>query len=343
MKTFSPLPVGKLKSDYLKELLEKFCLVDERVIVGPKIGEDAAVIDFGDRCLVATTDPITFTSDEIGWYTININANDIATMGARPKWFLATVLLPEENASEPMAESIFSQLSSACRNLNISFCGGHTEITAGIDRPIVVGQMLGELERSKLVTTSGAQVGDDILLTKGIAIEATSIMVRERGEMLSRTFSQEFLERCRKFLHDPGISVVREAEIATQTANVHAMHDPTEGGLAMGLYELCEAAGVGMMITREKIPVFPESMELCTHFRLDPLGAIASGALLIALSAEDTVDVVKALGSDGIQASVIGTIREKNFGVKVEEGGRLRDVPRFERDEITKIFEPQRL
>lgn len=343
MEDFNPLPVGKLKFDYLKELLEKFCAVDERVVVGPRVGEDAAVIDFGDRYLVATTDPITFTSDEIGWYTIHINANDIATMGARPKWFLATILLPEKDASESMVESIFSQLSSACRGLNISLCGGHTEITSGIDRPIIVGNMLGEVDRSKLVTTSGARVGDDIILTKGIAIEATSIMARERGEVLRQTFSKEFIYRCRGFLRDPGISVVRDAEIATKTAKIHAMHDPTEGGLAMGLYEICEAAGVGMLITREKISIYPETMELGSFFHLDPLGSIASGALLIALPKEDTESLVKALQSHDIRAAVIGTIKEKSFKVKMKEGGAIRALPRFERDEITKIFESQRL
>jgi hydrogenase expression/formation protein HypE len=343
MGNSNPFPVGKLHSDYLKELLQRYCPVDESVIVGPKIGEDAAVIDLGDRYLVATTDPITFATDEIGWYSVHINANDIATMGAKPRWFLATILLPERGTAEALVESIFAQISSACRNLRISLCGGHTEITSGIDRPIVVGQMLGEVEKSRLVTSSGARVGDDIIVTKGIAIEATSLTARERADVLRKTFSEEFLDKCRKFLHEPGISVLRDAEIATQTSHVHAMHDPTEGGLAVGLYELCEAADVGMLIKRERIPVFPETVQLCDHFHLDPLGSIASGALLICLSQKDTENVVEALQGESIRASVIGTVKEREFGVKMEKRGVIQDLPKFERDEITKIFEPQRL
>ena len=335
-------PVGKLQSDYLKELFQKYCPVDETTIVGPKIGEDAAVIDFGDRYLVATTDPITFATDEIGWYTIHINANDIATMGARPRWLLTTILLPERDTTESMVESIFSQLSSACQSIHISLCGGHTEITSGIDRPIVIGQMLGEVGKSRLVTSSGAQIGDDVVLTKGIAIEATSIMAREKSGELRSRFSHQCLDRCRKFLHDPGISVVRDAEIATQTAHVHAMHDPTEGGLAMGLYEICEAAQVGVLIKDENIHVFSESEQLCHHFHLDPLGSIASGALLICLAPEDTENVVGALRSAEIHASIIGTVKERDFGVKIEEKRKIQDVPRFERDEISKIFGPRR-
>ena len=336
------LPVGKLKSSYLKKLLDTYCFVDERVIVGPKIGEDAAVIDFGDRYLVATTDPITFATDEIGWYTLHINANDIATRGGRPKWLLATVLFPEEKTTEEVVETVFSQISNACQNLGISLVGGHTEITSGIDRPIVTGLMLGEVEKDTLVTTSGAQVGDDIILTKGIAIEATSLLAREMAGVLRNIFSQEFLERCKGFIHDPGLSVLRDAEIAVRSAQVHAMHDPTEGGLALGLHEICEAAGVGMLIRKERIPVFPETEQLCDHFHLDPLGSLASGALLICLSQKDTENVIETLQDEGIRASVIGTVKEKGFNVKMETGGIIRDLPKFERDEIAKVFEPQR-
>ena len=333
------LPVGKLKAESLKTLLSKYSIIDDTVVVGPSIGEDAAVIDFGDRYLVATTDPVTFATDEIGWYTLHINANDIATRGARPKWLLATMLFPEGKTTEETVEAIFSQISKACQDLGVSLIGGHTEITSGIDRPIVVGQMLGEVEKDALVSTSGAQVGDDIVLTKGIAIEATSLLARERADVLGVTFSQEFLERCRKFLHKPGISILRDAEIAVQVAEIHAMHDPTEGGVAMGLHETCEAAGVGLIVYREKIPVFPETVQLCRHFHLNPLGVIASGALLICVAPEEAPRVIDALSAENITASIIGKIVEKGFGAKMKEKGKFRNLPRFERDEIAKVFE----
>ena len=173
-------PLGKLPADVLARLLENIQPADPRVIVGPGIGLDAAVIDMGDRLLVAKSDPITFATDSIGWYAVQVNANDIATTGATARWFLATLLLPESHADAAMAESIFSQIHSACAAISVSLVGGHTEITYGLDRPIVVGAMLGEVTRDRLVRPSGAQPGDALLLTKGIAVEGTAIIARER-------------------------------------------------------------------------------------------------------------------------------------------------------------------
>lgn len=333
------LPVGKLEMNYLRQLLARYAQVNERVVVGAEVGEDATVIDFGDRYLVAKTDPITFATEEIGWYAVNINANDVATTGAIPRWFLATILLPAGSTDRALVEGIFSQLSNACRQLGVSFCGGHTEITYGLDRPIVVGQMLGEVEPDRLVTTAGAQVGDDVILTKGIAVEATAIIAQEKAEELAGKYSADFIDRCRGFLHQPGISVVREAQIATAQARVHAMHDPTEGGLAMGLWELAQAADVGLLVHEERIEVLPETSRLCADYGLDPLGIIASGSLIIVLSPEDTTRVVEKLAEAGIAAVAIGEVVAKEEGLKLMAGGVARDLPYFERDEIARLFE----
>ncbi|MGH7428421.1 MAG: AIR synthase related protein, partial [Candidatus Methylomirabilaceae bacterium] len=152
----SPLPVGKLRGAFLAELLAKHVTLDERVVVGPRLGEDAAVLDMGDRYLVATTDPITFVAEDLGWYALVVNANDLAVRGATPRWFLATCLLPEGRTTEATVDALFGQLSAACRHLEVSLIGGHTEITHGLDRPLVVGTMLGEVAKDRLVTTGGA-------------------------------------------------------------------------------------------------------------------------------------------------------------------------------------------
>ena len=135
----TPLPIGKLPSDLLESLLTRYASHDERVVLGPGVGEDAAVIDMGERYLVAKTDPITFATEDIGWYAVNVNANDVACCGATPRWFLATVLLPE-GCTAQRVETIFDQIATACGELDIALCGGHTEITYGLERPIVVGQ-----------------------------------------------------------------------------------------------------------------------------------------------------------------------------------------------------------
>ncbi len=331
---------GKLPLKELEKLLERYTVTDPRVVVGARIGEDAAVIEEKDRYLVAKTDPVTFVAEDVGWYVIHINANDLATCGARPQWFLATLLLPEGSASRESVERIFGQISQACKSLDISWVGGHTEITHGLDRPIVVGCMLGEVEKDALITTAGAQVGDDIILTKGIAIEATSIMARERADLLrKRGYEKEFLNRCRDFLYHPGISIVREARLATQVASIHSMHDPTEGGLASGLLELAWAAGVGLWVDLGRIRIYPETQVLCREFSLDPLGLIASGALLLTLSPEQTPGLLERFAREGIEACPIGKIVRREAGIRTWDGEGERELPRFERDEITKIFE----
>ncbi|MCR4439355.1 MAG: AIR synthase family protein [bacterium] len=332
------LQVGKLPQDLLAGLLHRYTGRDDRILVGPAIGVDAAVIDFGATCLVAKTDPITFVSDEIGFYAVVINANDVACMGARPRWFLATILLPEGSATEQMAEAIFAQLAEACQKLDILLCGGHTEITAGLDRPIVVGQMLGEVPKEGLVTSAGLQPGDQIILTKGVPIEGGSIIARERAQELTELFGPELVARCRELIFSPGISVVRDAAIACQAGTVHALHDPTEGGLVTGLRELAAAAGVGLEIDEQRIPILPECKILCDQYGLDPLGTIASGALLIGAPPGDAARIVSGLQRAGIQARLIGRVVPPEKGLLLRREDGFVALPLFAQDEITKLF-----
>jgi thiamin-phosphate kinase len=339
VKTKKILPLGKLDFPILSRLLKKHeIILDPRVVLGPKLGEDAAVIEFPDRYLVVKTDPITFATEEIGWYAVQVNANDIATTGAVPKWFLVTVLLPEGKTTEKEAEKIVAQISQAAKTLGVSVVGGHTEVTYNLDRPIVVGMMLGEVAREKLVSTSGAKPGDTIILTKGVAIEGTTIIAREkREELRQRGHSEEFIRKCQNFLHKPGLSVVRDALLANQF-EVHAMHDPTEGGLSAGLYEVAQASQVGLLVDRAKIPILEESSILCKEYGLDPLKTIASGALLIIAPPESVDSITSVLGRHNILAATIGEIKEKNQGLKIVSEGRIENLDFSAKDEITKIF-----
>lgn len=332
-------PIGKLPNQKLAELLQRYPAADPRLIAGGAVGQDVAVIEMGDRYLVAKTDPITFAADNIGWYAVNINANDVACSGATPRWFLATLLLPENKTSPALVDDIFAQIHRACAALNITVAGGHTEITYGLERPIVVGQMLGEVAPARLVTTAGAQPGDDLILTKGIGIEATAIIAAEkRAELLSH-FSETELTRSANFLTDPGISVVREAALAMEAGGVHAMHDPTEGGLATGLHELAEAAGIGLEIWAESLPLLPETERLCRHLGLAPLGVIASGALLIAADPRHSPAIVARLTGAGIRATVIGRATPPGQGRRLTGPAGDQPLPTFARDEITRLFE----
>jgi hydrogenase maturation factor len=333
------LPPGKLPVEILERLIRAYTSSIHGVVVGASIGEDAAAIEYGGNILLAKTDPITFVAEDIGTYAIFINSNDIATMGGRPLWFLATVLLPEKGTTPELVERIFRQLSSACKRIDVAFCGGHTEITVGIDRPIVIGTMLGEVEKKRLITTAGARPGDDILLSKAIAIEGTSILAREKGGDLARIFGEEFLRRCRKLTEEPGISVLEEARIAVRNGRIHSMHDPTEGGLANALHEVAAAAGVGLVVEEDRIPILEECRVLCDHYGLDPLGFIASGSLLIMVEPSDSGKVMRSLEKAGVPAAKIGKITPKERGIKIRRGRRIKDLSRFARDEIAKVLE----
>lgn len=332
---------GKLDYDLLRQLIADLPL-DKRVVVGPRIGEDAAVVDMGDRYLVASTDPITFATDLIGWYAVHVNANDVATMGAKPLWFLATVLLPEGKSNEKLVREIFAQMRDACSSLDISLIGGHAEITPELPRPIIVGTMLGEVDKVKLVTSCGAQVGDVVLVTKGVPIEGTAIIAREKAkELLERGISRDLIERAQKFLFDPGISVVRDALIACSVANIHAMHDPTEGGLARGLWELAEASQVTIEVDVENFPLVPEGQQLCQAFGLNPLGTISSGTLLICVSEQEAIEVMKALERENISVTCVGRVTNKGKACVVARhpDGTSEQLPDFPKDEIVRIFE----
>lgn len=340
MKDKTYLPLGKLNMNLLEKLLNKYQSVyDPRLVVGPKIGEDAAIIDFGDNYLVAKTDPITFATDEIGWYVVNVNANDIATRGAKPKWFQSTILLPEGKTTEEMVDKIFSQVSSACKELGIAVVGGHTEISYGLDRPIIVGSLLGEVKKEKLVTTSGAKSGDVIILTKGIVIEGTSIIAREKQDELKRKgYEEAFIQKAMNYLYEPGISVVKDALLANEY-EVHSMHDPTEGGLATGICEMVKASDKGVLVYEDNIPVLPESQRLCDEFGLNLLGTITSGALLLATDPSNTEKILKVYEKNNIGASKIGEVKEKDYGLKIMRKNKVSDLKFSEKDEITKLFE----
>jgi len=334
------LKAGKLPLELLGELLSKVQISDPRVALGPKPGEDAALIDFGDRYLVAKTDPITFATDQIGWYLVHVNANDLAVMGATPRWLMATLLLPEGTSADATRD-IFTQLTDACAELGVSLVGGHTEITSGLGRPLAIGAMLGEVAKDRVVLTSGARPGDAIIATKGIAIEGTAILAREAGDQLaSAGVSAEMIERARRLLYSPGISVVKDALTAQLAVSVHCMHDPTEGGLAGGLLEIATAANVGIAIDRDRLPVLPECQAVCDALGLDPLGLIASGALLATVDRNEAAALVSALQDEGIAAFEIGVVTDANQGLTMTTGDAVEALPRFERDELARFGRP---
>jgi hydrogenase expression/formation protein HypE len=261
-------------------------------------------------------------------------------MGATPRWFLATVIIPETLATEALFDDILGQIHEACDSLGVTVVGGHSEISNGMDRPLVIGQMLGEVARDAIVRSSGLQPGDDVLLTKGLAIEATAIIAREKAEHLrEHGWSEAELTRCADYLTDPGISVVKDARLALDAGGGHAMHDPTEGGVATGLREMAMASGVGLEVFADELSVSADSRRLCAAFDLDPFGVISSGALLIGCAPASTAAISETLADADIACTRIGVARPAAFGLQLRSVDQaLADLPSFPVDEIVRLF-----
>ncbi|MDA1279529.1 MAG: AIR synthase family protein [Chloroflexi bacterium] len=332
------LKAGKLPADILASFLKDTETSDRRVLLGPGVGEDAAFVSFGSTTLIAKTDPVTFATDRIGWYVVHVNANDIAASGGVPKWFLATLLLPE-NEPASTARDIFDQIRQAATELGISLIGGHTEITVGLPRPIISGTMLGEAPPSETLKTSSARPGNDLILTAGIAIEGTAIIAREsKSQLLAAGLTESEVASAVMLLDTPGISVVKAARVAAATGYVTAMHDPTEGGLAGALHEMTRASSTGITVGVERVNVLPETTLVCNALDLDPWGLIASGSLLIASVEEGSAKIVSELHRNGISASVIGKFSEPGSGLLRTVNGVAKPLPLFERDEIARLY-----
>ena len=333
------MDIGKFPHQLLRELLEGFDSSDPQVVVGPEMGEDAAVLEVGGKLLVATSDPVTFASDRIGWYAVQVNANDIACTGGAPRWFLATLLVPER-FSPAEAGELFNQVVGACRDLGVTLIGGHSEVTYGIDRPLVLGTMLGEVVPERLVRTGGAQEGDSIVVTKGVAIEGTALLARERrGDLLQAGVAAEIVDAGAALLDTPGISVLHDAELACNNVRVHSLHDVTEGGIITALREVAAASGLGLGLEEDSVPVLPQTAVVCEALGLNPLGLLASGALLITLPPEDVPRLLSTLDGAGIDGWEIGQMLPPQEGlVLFDRRGEEVELPEFGRDEIAKYL-----
>lgn len=326
---------GKLSPDALAALLGAIERRDPRVIVGPGIGRDAAVLELGGgRALVATSDPVTFAGDEVGWYAVHVNANDIACTGARPAWFLATVLVPAGSDAALPAE-ILAQMQRACRALDVELVGGHTEVTDAVSRPVVAGSMLGEASREELVIGEGVAPGDLVVLVGAAAVEGTALLAREAAKTLrARGVGQETIDRARDLLYEPGISVVAAVRALSAVVRPRLMHDPTEGGIATALHEMAQAAGARLRVDMDAVPVHEETRSICRALGLDPFGLLASGALLAVVPPDAAEAVARTAGM-----RVIGRVERGATGVIMGGEGPTAALPAPDRDEIARFFD----
>lgn len=326
------MKIGKVPNDVLKEIiLGKIRYNRSEVMLRPKIGEDCCAVDFGEYACVMSSDPITGAVGEIGRIAVHINCNDIASSGVEPIGLMVTILAPP-GATENELEAIMQQLCDTANSLNVDILGGHTEVTAAVNRFVIMSTAIGRIVKEKLVTTSGAKPGDSVVITKSAGIEGTSVIAHDREEDMLRQFGREWVERAKALVEK--VSVVKEGIIAG-SYGVNAMHDATEGGVLGAVWEIAEASGTGVEIYESNIPVLPETGDLCSYYEIDPLKLISSGCMVI--SCADGEGLVDKLAQSGIEASVIGKITASGCKL-IKRDSTVEEILQPESDELYKVI-----
>lgn len=327
MKT-GKIPESVLKRSVLRQLHNR----REEVLLGAGVGEDCAALTLeADEVFVMSTDPITGTGKEMGSLAVITTANDLASSGAEPVGVMLTILLPEES-EEALLKEIMRDAEATCEKFHMQILGGHTEVSAAVNRPVISVSGVGKVKKDAMIKTGGARPGMDIVVSKWIGIEGTVILAKERERELRGRYATTFIDRSKDL--DAYISVLSEAAVAARSG-VSAMHDITEGGIFGALWEMAEASGVGLEIDLKKIPVRQETIEICEFFGLNPYELISGGSMLMA--AEDGNQLVHELEKAGIPAAVIGKAMAGNDRVlRNEEERRFLEPPKP--DELYRVI-----
>lgn len=328
------MKIGKVSETILKRsIFKQIRTKRDEVLLGAGVGEDCAAMKLEPgEVFVISTDPITGTVKDVGTLAIQVTVNDLASSGAEPVGVMLTVLLPEEITEEDI-KKMMEQVEAACAKSRIQVMGGHTEITRAVKQPVISVTGVGKAREDRLISTAGAKAGQDILVTKWIGIEGTSIIAKEKEKELKTRFSRDFVETAKGF--EQYLSVLPEASIAVEFG-ISAMHDVTEGGIYGALWELAEASNIGLEIDLKSIPIRQETVEICEFFSLNPYYLISSGCMLMA--GDRGYDLVRRLQREGIPAAVIGKAVEGKAR-KILNGEEEAFLERPRTDELYRIYE----
>lgn len=329
------LPPGKLPGDLLSRLLKTYRTAsDSSVLIDASYGFDAAAISFGGETLLVKSDPITFTSTEAAQYLVAVNANDISCLGGIPRWMTVVALLPEGSTTAESVEQQFADIRRACDFEGISLIGGHTEITIGLDRPLLIGTLLGTVGANGLLEPGKGSVGDEIWISQSAAIEGTTILAAEREDELREAIGDFAVGHALTLRLDPGISVSRDARALLRTGVITGLHDATEGGVATAVHEIAGASGLGAEIDEAAIPVLESTQKICDHFGIDPLGLLSSGAMIITAKPGSEAIIRGSM----VPLARIGVLTEDPDSVTIKTDNGIEDLPRFDSDEITRVL-----
>ncbi|UWP60387.1 AIR synthase family protein [Ruminococcus gauvreauii] len=327
------MKIGKLPESVLvRSILKQVKHRRDEVLVGPGVGQDCAALQLKEgEVFVMSTDPITGTTKDLGSHSIHITANDLAASGAEPVGVMLTAMLPD-TVEEPEIRRLMQDIERTCEQLGMEVLGGHTEITNVVLQPLISVTGVGKIRREELLSTMQMKPHQDIVISKWIGLEATTILAKEKDEELRRVFSEDFISTAKGF--DAFLSVVEDARIAKK-CQVSAMHDITEGGVFGALWEMAEGAGVGLEVDLKKIPIRQETVEICEFFGVNPYLIMSSGSMMIA--ADDGLLVVQELKKAGIEATVIGRTTAGNDRI-LRNGDDVRYLDRPQTDELYKVL-----
>lgn len=327
------MKIGKLPEPVLiRSVLKQVKHRREEVLVGPAVGQDCAVLQLEpDEVFVMSTDPITGTVKDLGSHSIHITANDLAASGAEPVGVMLTVMLPD-TVEEPEVRKMIQDVEAVCQSLHMEVLGGHTEITNVVHQPLISVTGVGKLKRSRMITTRQIQPDQDVVVTKWIGLEATTILAKEKEEELRKRFPGGIVDTAIGF--DRLLSVVPESRIAMEHG-VSAMHDITEGGVFGALWEMASGAGVGLEVDLKKIPIRQETVEICQYFDVNPYQIMSSGSMMIVT--DDGYELVRKLEAAGIHGAVVGRTNSGNDRI-LRNGEDVRYLDKPQPDELYKVL-----
>ena len=302
-------------------ILDRVGAIDHDVLMPPRNGVDVGVVRVADGVAMAlTADPVfvvpSFGWERAAWFAVHILASDAATSGLPLRWISVDLNLPPAITDEDL-ESLWISFHRACEDLGLAVVTGHTGRYDGCDWPMVGGATCIALgAEDGWVTPTMARAGDQIVVTKGAAIEATA------------PFAATFPERLAAAV-GPGVQAAADARFEQMTVvpetivarrfglrdeGVTAMHDATEGGVLGGLLEVAVASGLGMRVELEAIPVGPETRAICDHVGIDPYRSISEGTLIATVIPSRAEEFLHALASESIDAAIVGEMTERGSG-----------------------------
>lgn len=323
------------------KLLSTFGNHDSSVKLGPAMGEDAAAIRLGgNRYLISKTDPVTFTTHRAAELLLQVNANDLATRGAQPRYLQVAAFFPPGTTAS-VVKRYFTELQAEAKKMGVTITGGHTEVTSAVTRPLLVGNMMGFVPARRLISTAGAKAGDILIMAGAAGIEGSAILAEDHGRRIAQALGRAARREAQRLAIVPGTSVLRAARVAA-ALGAHAMHDPTEGGVGAAIHEMAYAAGLRVTVHLDRILVLKITRDICAMFGIDPLGLTSSGALLVAISPARAARLVSALSRADIGASPIGQF-ETGQGVSARRAGKPARLPWFKRDELLRIADDKTL